>query len=140
MPIPNCDPLLFPNKPIWLVNNGCFIVSNPFPWQRPHGPQGSIKPRGAEWTDAPVQDWKCYRNRGVGKRQAALKDAEQQGLFSTGAGSAELPLKAECPGFVLGVFYTPETSSSKSSDPSPATSKITEAKVVIDEQQLFKTR
>ena len=48
---------------------------------------------------------------------------EQQGLFSTSARSAELLPKAECPGFVLGVFYTPETSSSKSSDPSPATSK-----------------
>ena len=76
-----------------------------------------------EWTDTPVQDWKCYRNRGIGKRQAALKDAEQQDLFSTGVSSAELPPKAECPGFILGVFYTLESSCSKNSDPSPATSK-----------------
>lgn len=49
---------------------------------------------------------KCYRNHGDRKRQVALKDAEQQGLFSTGAGSAESPPKAECPGFVLSVFHT----------------------------------
>ena len=35
--------------------------------------------------------WICYRNCGGGKRRAALGDAEQQGLFSTSAGSAESP-------------------------------------------------
>lgn len=39
-----------------------------------------------------------YRNRGNGKRQATLGNAEQQGLFSTCAGSVELPPEAEHPG------------------------------------------
>ena len=82
------------------------LLATPSPG-RDHTALGSIKPRGAEWTDAPVQDWKCYRNRGVGKRQAALKDAEQLGLFSTSVGSVELPPKTECPAFVLGIFYAP---------------------------------
>lgn len=39
--------------------------------------------------------WPCYRNRGDRKRQAKLGDAEQQGLFSTGAGTVESPPEAE---------------------------------------------
>ena len=54
----------------------------------------------------------CYRNQGGRKRQAALGDAEQQGLFSTGAGSVESPPEADRPAFVLGVFYTGQTSGS----------------------------
>ena len=47
----------------------------------------------------------CYGNHGFTKRQVALKDAEQQGLFSTGEGPVESPPKAEHPDFVLGIFY-----------------------------------
>ena len=49
--------------------------------------------------------WPCYRNRGDRKRQAKLGDSEQQGLFSTGAGTVESPPEAEHLGFILGVFY-----------------------------------
>lgn len=54
--------------------------------------------------------WPCYRNRGDRKRQAKLGDAEQQGLFSTGAGSVELLPEAEHPGFGLGIFYMAQAS------------------------------
>ena len=47
-----------------------------------------------------------HRNCGVGKRQAALKGTEQQGLFSTGTGPVESPSKAESLS-CLGIFYTP---------------------------------
>jgi len=53
-----------------------------------------------------------YRNRGSGKRQAILRNAEQQGLFSTFAGSVELPPEAEHPGFGLGIFYMAQPSES----------------------------
>ena len=41
-----------------------------------------------------------------------LRNAEQQGLFSTGAGSVELPPEAEPPGFGLGIFYMAQASQS----------------------------
>ena len=70
--------------------------------------------------------WACYRNCGSRKRQeAALRDAEKQGLFSIGAGSVASPPEAEGPGIVLGILYTAQTflSSglycSSSSDPPP---------------------
>ena len=53
-----------------------------------------------------------YRNRGNGKRQVTLGNAEQQGLFSTCAGSVELPPEAEHPGFGLGIFYMVHASKS----------------------------
>ena len=54
----------------------------------------------------------CYRNHGGGKRQVALGNAEQQSLFSTGAGWVESPSEADRPAFVLGIFYTGQTSGS----------------------------
>ena len=65
-------------------------------------------PSGGLWQASRVKNeaqWPCYRNRGEGKRQAKLGDVEQQGLFRTGAGTAELPPEAEHLGFVLGIFY-----------------------------------
>jgi len=53
----------------------------------------------------------CYRNHGGRKRQAA-EDAEKQGLFSTSVGSVESPPEADHPAFVLGIFYTGQTSGS----------------------------
>ena len=38
--------------------------------------------------------------------------AEQQGLFSTFAGSVELPPEVEHPGFGLGIFYMAQASES----------------------------
>ena len=49
----------------------------------------------------------CSRKHSIGKRQAALEDAEQQCLFSTSEGSVESSSKAEHPGFDLGIFNTP---------------------------------
>ena len=39
----------------------------------------------------------------------AIGDAEEQGLFNTGAGSVDLPPDAEHPDFVMGIFYTAQT-------------------------------
>ena len=47
----------------------------------------------------------CCRNRGSGKRQAALGDVEQPGLFSASAGSEDLPPESEHQVFVLGVAF-----------------------------------
>lgn len=66
----------------------------------------------------------CCRYRGSGKRQTALGDAEEQGLFSTRVGSEESPPESEHLVFVLGNFYIIQTSGSqgfpcKQSWPSP---------------------
>ena len=63
--------------------------------------------------------------KGRKRQEAALRDAEQQGLFSIGAGSVASPPEAEGPGIVLGILYTAQTSlssglsCSSSSDPLP---------------------
>ena len=83
------------------------------------------------------------RNRGVGKRQVALKDLEQQGLFSTSTGSEELPPKAECSGYLLYTINFPlKQLRSLPSPGSPSSSvvrvtKITDTEAVIDEQKLL---
>lgn len=42
----------------------------------------------------------------------ALGDTENQGLFHTGVGSVESPPEAECLAFILGIFYTSQSSGS----------------------------
>lgn len=49
-------------------------------------------------------------NYGTGRRQGALGDVEQQGLFSTAAGSVGSSPKAEPSFFVLHIFYLVQNS------------------------------
>ena len=46
------------------------------------------------------------KNHGSGRKQTALRDMEEQGLFSTSAGSEESPPESEHQVFVLSNFYT----------------------------------
>ena len=49
--------------------------------------------------------WPVHQKLWCGKETNGTQKIHNNGLFSTSAGSAELPPKAECPGFVLGIFY-----------------------------------